>query len=57
MHIYLLWECLLDYLSIVPDKQYCIILVRALCYMKMHIVYDEHMYTCVYEDACVSYTW
>ena len=27
MHIYLLWECLLDYWSIVPDGQYCIILV------------------------------
>ena len=36
--LYMLWECLLDNWSIVPGKQYCIILVSyvILSMMNMH---------------------
>ena len=44
--LYLLWECLLDYWSIVPDKQYCIILVSYVILSMMN------MHTCGVKGQC-----
>ena len=42
--LYLLWECLLDYWSIVPDKQYCIILVSYVILSMMHTCGVKSLY-------------